>query len=232
MLAKVDTEANQENAMQLGIRSVPTVKLFIDGQPIAEFTGAQPEGEVRAFLNKYVVVGTPVEPPSLLEQAMAMADSGDTQAANLLINSELEKNPENAQAWLALAQLALAGGEYDKVGAALDKLPEQDRKKPEAVRIAGLLKFSELADPDTDFNALRQSVDSDSIDSEGRYQYAIHSLLQGSAEQALQQLLLLLQHAPDWNDGEAQKSLIAVFDVLGTDPLVSRYRRKMFNLLH
>lgn len=232
MLAKVDTEANQEIAMQLGIRSLPTVKLFIDGQPVAEFTGAQPESEVRAFLNKYVKTVEDVEPLSLLEQAMAMVDAGDTPAANSLINRELEKNPQNAQAWLALAQLALAGGEYDKVGTALDKLSEQERNKPEAARIAGLLKFSETADPDTDFNALRKSVDSDSIDSQGRYQYAIHNLLQGSSEQALQQLLLLLQRAPDWNDGEAQKSLIAVFDVLGTDPLVARYRRKMFNLLH
>ncbi len=231
-LAKVDTEANREIAMQLGIRSLPTVKLFVDGQPVAEFMGAQPESEVRAFLDRYVQAVTREEPVSLLEQAVAMVDAGDTQGANRLINSELEKNPDNTDAWLALAQLALGSGEYDKVGVALDKLPEEQRNKPEAARIAGLLKFSEVADHDVDFDALQRRIDSGSIDSAERYQFAILCLLRGSAEQALQQLLLLLQNAPDWNDGEAQKSLIAVFDVLGSDPLVSRYRRKMFNLLH
>jgi len=232
ILAKVDTEANREIATQLGIRSLPTVKLFVDGQPVAEFMGALPESEVRAFLDKHVEAVKREEPASLLEQAMAMVDAGDTQAANQLINSELEINPDNADAWLALAQLALGNGEYDKVGTALDKLPAEQRNKPEAARIAGLLKFGEIADHDVDFDALQQRIDSDAIDSEERYQFAIHCLLRGSAEQALQQLLTLLQSEPDWNDGEAKKSLIAVFDVLGTDPLVSRYRRKMFNLLH
>lgn len=232
ILAKVDTEANREIAMQLGIRSLPTVKLFMDGQPVGEFTGAQPESEVRAFLDKYIQPGDDAEPLSLLEQATAMFDAGDAQGANKLINRELEKNPENADAWLALAQLALASGEYDKVEVALGKLPTDQRKKPEATKIAGLLKFAEVAGPDIDYDTLQKNFDSGSIDSEGRYQLAIHNLMQGSAERALQQLLLLQQHAPDWSDGEAQKSLIAVFDVLGTDPLVAVYRRKMFNQLH
>ncbi len=231
ILAKVDTEAHQAIAMQLGIRSLPTVKLFINGQPVDEFMGAQPESVVREFLGKYIEAGGNSE-ASLSEQAMHLFDAGDTQGANTLINTALEQDPENNQAWLALAQLALASGEYDKVTIALDKLPADERKKPEASRIAGLLKFSELADSQIDFNTLTQQAEDGAIDTEGRYQLAIHSLLQGAAEQALQQLLLLLQQAPEWREGEARKSLIAVFDVLGTDPLVSQYRRKMFNLLH
>lgn len=231
ILAKVDTEAHQAIAMQLGIRSLPTVKLFINGQPVDEFMGAQPESVVREFLGKYIEAGGNSE-ASLSEQAMHLFDAGDTQGANTLINTALEQDPENNQAWLALAQLALASGEYDKVTIALDKLPADERKKPEASRIAGLLKFSELADSQIDFNTLAQQAEDGAIDTEGRYQLAIHSLLQGAAEQALQQLLLLLQQAPEWREGEARKSLIAVFDVLGTDPLVSQYRRKMFNLLH
>ncbi len=43
ILAKCDTDANQEIAMQLGIRSLPTVKLFVDGQPVDEFMGTKPE---------------------------------------------------------------------------------------------------------------------------------------------------------------------------------------------
>lgn len=230
ILAKCDTDANQQIAMQLGVRSLPTVKLFVNGQPVDEFMGAQPEGEVRAFLDKHIE-GGPAEQADLMSQVMELFEAGNTVGANALINAELEKHPDNTDAWLALAQLALASGELEKVNIALDKLPADVRNKPEAARIAGLAKFSEVADHDVDYLTLRHAADSGSIDSPGRFQYAIHSLLQGDAETALQQLLTLLQRDPQWNDGEARKSLIAVFDVLGSDPLVSTYRRKMASLI-
>ena len=231
ILAKCDTEANQEIAMQLGIRSLPTVKLFVNGQPVDEFMGAKPESEVRAFLDTHIEGGSGVEAVSLSEQAMALFDAGDTQGANALINTEIEKNPESADAWLALAQLAMASGEFDKVSLALEKMPAEARKQPEAARIAGMLKFSEVVDANTDINTLRQAVEDGSIDSAGRHQFAIACLMQGDAELALQQLLVLLQRDSQWNDNEARKSLIAVFDVLGDDPLVGVYRRKMASVL-
>ena len=232
ILAKCDTDANQQIAMQLGVRSLPTVKLFVNGQPVDEFMGAQPESEVRAFLDKHIDSGSVAgDAVSLAEQAMALFDAGDTAGANALINAELESNPENSDAWLALAQLALSSGELDKVNVALDKLPPDVRKQPEAARISGLARFSEVADQTVDFASLRQAVEDNSAESAGRFQFAIHSLLKGDAEIALQQLLVLLQRDPQWNDGEARKSLIAVFDVLGSDPLVSTYRRKMASLV-
>ena len=54
ILAKLDTEAHPGIAQQLGIRSLPTVKLFKDRQLVNEFMGALPESEVRAFLEANV----------------------------------------------------------------------------------------------------------------------------------------------------------------------------------
>jgi putative thioredoxin len=52
LLAKLNTEEEQEIAAQFGIRSIPTVKVFRDGQPVDEFMGALPEGAVREFLDR------------------------------------------------------------------------------------------------------------------------------------------------------------------------------------
>ena len=48
----------------------------------------------------------------------------------------------------------------------------------------------------------------------------------------MQQLLTLMQKDRQFNDDAARKTLLKVFDLLGDDPLVTQYRRKMFNLLY
>lgn len=54
LLAKVNTDQNQAISMQYGIRGIPNVKLFKNGQVVDEFVGVQPEPMVRQFLQKHV----------------------------------------------------------------------------------------------------------------------------------------------------------------------------------
>src|SRR5436305_11928688 len=51
-LAKVDTEAEPQLAQAFGVRSIPDVMAFRNGKPVAHFLGAQPESQVRAFIEK------------------------------------------------------------------------------------------------------------------------------------------------------------------------------------
>jgi len=54
ILAKVETDANPELAAQFGIRGVPTVKAFLNGQLVDEFSGALPESQVRTFIDALI----------------------------------------------------------------------------------------------------------------------------------------------------------------------------------
>ena len=49
LLAKVDTDAEPELAAQLGVRSLPSVKLLRDGAVVEEFVGVRPESVIRAM---------------------------------------------------------------------------------------------------------------------------------------------------------------------------------------
>ncbi|KPA88746.1 thioredoxin, partial [Pseudomonas asplenii] len=71
LLAKVDCDAEQDIVARFGIRSLPTVVLFKDGQPVDGFAGAQPESAVRAMLEPHVQMPPPAAADPL-EQAQAL----------------------------------------------------------------------------------------------------------------------------------------------------------------
>jgi putative thioredoxin len=79
-LVKVNSDEEQALSAQFGVRSIPYVVAFKDGRPVAQFVGAQPEGQVRAFVERLL--------PSASEQALARAEQH--LAANRLDEAERE----------------------------------------------------------------------------------------------------------------------------------------------
>ena len=100
-LAKLNTDENQEVSMQYGIRGIPAVKLFVDGQVVNEFTGALPEHSVRQWLAEAL----PSEGKKRLTQAEAALDANQPDVAELLLRAVLADEPDNTKARLLLAQV-------------------------------------------------------------------------------------------------------------------------------
>jgi len=65
-LVKVNSDENQELAAAFNVRSIPYVVAFRSGKPVAQFVGALPEGQVRAFIEKLF--------PSVHEKNLAEAE--------------------------------------------------------------------------------------------------------------------------------------------------------------
>ena len=117
LLAKLNTDENQSISMQYGIRGIPAVKAFRNGEVVDEFVGAQPEPAVRQFLQKATAGAQPrpkrqarpqpkpsKDPEERLEQARRLLQKGDGCAAQRL----LEDFPEGPQASVANQILPLA----------------------------------------------------------------------------------------------------------------------------
>ncbi|MEA2378536.1 MAG: putative thioredoxin, partial [Thermoleophilaceae bacterium] len=98
-LAKLDTDANQSTAARYGVRGLPTVKAFVNGEVVDEFTGAQPPAVVERFVDNLV--------PS---EADELVGGGDEES----LRRALEVDPNHAVARRELARQLLRRGETDE----------------------------------------------------------------------------------------------------------------------
>jgi putative thioredoxin len=106
-LAKVDTDANQQLAMAFGIRGIPAVKAFRDGQVVDEFTGALPPARVAEFFDRLV--------PS---EADRLAEADDEES----LRRALELDPRNSRAAVKLGRRLLQRGDTEDAVELLDRL--------------------------------------------------------------------------------------------------------------
>ncbi len=228
LVAKVNTEEQQELAAQFGIRSLPTVKLFRNGQPIDEFMGALPEAEIHAFLDKHI----PRESDNILAQADALMGQGAFEQAAALVEQARLQDPDNPRTLLALAHIQASRGEFDAAEHALNAMPLNEQNKPELLTLRARLGFARTLADAADLETLQQRLDRDESDSESRYQLAVRQVVAEDYAAGLENLLTLLRKDRQYGDDTARKTMVQVFELLGgSGELVSRYRAKMTSAL-
>ena len=228
ILAKINTEEEQELAAQFGIRSIPTVKLFRNGEPVDEFAGALPEAEIRKFLDKHI----PRESDGLVDQAEQLLLQGDIDNAMTLLQQAKASDPANSNIDIALAQAHAAAGNAEKALEIADQLPADIQEKPEMQVLRGLLFFEQLLKGAPSESVLRERLNRDENDSEARYLLAVHQVVNQRYEDAANTLLELMRRDRSHGDDAARKALLKLFDILGDDPLVPRYRSRMMSLIY
>jgi putative thioredoxin len=228
ILAKINTEEQQAIATQFGIRSIPTVKLFKDGQPVDEFAGALPQGEIRAFLDRHL----PRPSDNTVVQAQEKLLSGDAAGALALLEQAQGADPSNPRITVAIAQAQAASGDFDAAVASLDGLGADEQDQPDVQRLRGQLFFDRIASAGEPAPKLAQRLQQSPDDSEARYRLAANQVMQGHYDDAAENLLQLMQKDRHYGDDAARAGLLRLFDLLGDDPAATRYRARMFNLLH
>jgi len=229
VLAKVNIDEQQELAMQFGVRSVPTVKLYRHGEEVDQFMGVQPESEIRALLDRYVEK----ESDRIRASAREMAAEGRLDEAVALIEEGLAAEPANRDLKVALAQVQMQRHEYERAAELLQSLPPEARSAPEAAAMLGRLEFVKAVEEAPGEEVLEERLAEEPGDSEARYQLGARKVLAGDYEGAMEQLLELVKRDRTFGDDAGRKGLLKIFDILGGEgDLVARYRSKMFNILY
>jgi putative thioredoxin len=210
VLAKIDVDANPRLAQAAAVQGIPAVKAVVDGQLVAEFTGALPEREVRGWINQIVAAakggaapadgeeaadaGPPLDPT--IEAAYAALDANDLDGAAEQFRKRLNEAPDDPEAKSGLAQVSLAR------------------------------RLSSIDQAD-----LQRRVQAGDTGRETRLEVADLLIASGDVDNGLVGLIDLVKTSSGDEREEVRQRLLELFEVLGDHPSVVPARRALANAL-
>jgi putative thioredoxin len=242
-LAKINSDEEQQLAGAFGVRSIPTVVLMKNGQPVDGFMGALPEGKVREFLDKHVqaLVEEDEEAPELEEEA---PDAADPEALLEKLQHAVATDPANDDARFDYVKTLLATGREAEARRAFEPVASKvgvSRKLDALARWLDSVAFAKAhpnpSDEDVKIAANRR-------DFQARFDRARLLMAQQRWTAAMDELLEILMRDKAWNEELARKTYIAVLDIIEPpkpkvaegqippdDPTVATYRRRLSSVV-
>jgi putative thioredoxin len=216
------------------MQSVPTVAAFWQGQIADLFQGAQPESEVKRFVEALLkATGGSMPAADLLAEARAALDEGDAQQAGELFSALLQEEPENGAAWGGLIRALMTLGREQEAEQALAQVPEKlaDHADVAGARSALLLAREGRAARGK-LDALRARLAKEPTDNQARYDLATALNAMNERQAAADALLEIIRRDRTWNDDAARLQLLKFFEAWGSDdPATSAARRRLSSVL-
>ncbi len=233
-MVKLNIDDNPEIAQQMRIQSIPAVYAFKDGRPVDGFVGAQPESQVKQFVQR---LGGGAAGPSPIDEALAMAkeaaQGGDPATAAALYSQILQREPEHVEALGGLARALTARGEIDKARQALARVPKEGANHAEITAARAAIELAEQAQKAMgSAGKLKARLEQNADDHEARFELATALFSAGERETAIDELLALFKRDRKWDEEAARRQLVKFFEAMGpTDPLTVSARRRLSALM-
>ncbi len=231
-LVKVNIDQNQTLASQLRIQSIPTVYAFRNGQPLDGFQGAQPEGAVRAFVERLLGEEAALDAAAAIAAADQAIEAGDLQGAAEIYAAVLQEDRQNPAALAGLARCYLTSGDVVRAEQTLELVPPDKRDTGPVASVRAALELAKMAGQAGDLDKLKAAVEADPANHQTRIDYAVALAAGGKKDEAAEQLLESFRRDRKWNDEAARKQLVKLFDAWGPkDPATLDGRRRLSSLM-
>jgi putative thioredoxin len=212
-LVKVNSDQHPELSAQYRVQGIPAVKMFVEGQVAAEFTGALPEPAIRRWLAQHL----PSASRKMLQQAQQLTQADQPEAAAQLLEQVLAQEPQNAQAALALARLRLLA--QPAQAAELLRLAERDgellQTAGQLAHLAQLLQPGEPLPPGP---------------GQAPMQAGLAALAQGDFAAALETFIQVVATQRSYHEKAAEKACLGIFAYLGEAHEITKQYRRRFSM--
>ena len=228
ILAKLDCDKEQMVASQFGLRSIPTVYLFQNGQPVDGFQGPQPEEAIRALLQKVL----PREEEIKTHQAMQLMEEGKPLDALPLLKDAWALSNQNSEIGFLLAEVLITLSRSEEAEAVLAVVPLQDQDTRYQSLVSQIDLLKQAADT-PEIQQLQEQLASEPANAELAAKLALQLHQVGRNEEALDLLFSFLKSDLSAGEGQVRKMFQEILAALGTgDALATRYRRQLYSLLY
>tara|TARA_B100000902_G_scaffold368919_1_gene392681 strand:+ start:2172 stop:3053 length:882 start_codon:yes stop_codon:yes gene_type:complete len=231
-LAKVNVDENQQLAAMFRVQSIPAVKILHQGKLVQEFTGALPKDQIDELLRP-LLPDAPEPDVSPIDEATQRASMGDLDGASEIFKNILEEKPNDGDALIGLARLALQQGDIEAVHEYVNLVELGTPQHNQAHAILAQLEFGQKCHEAGGRNNCAERVSSDPSDPEGHYLLACCQAAEGQFEEALEIWLDLVTKDPGTSDEAAKKAMISVFHLLGREnKMVKDFQRRLYQALN
>ena len=236
ILAKMNIDESPEVAQQLKIQSIPAVMAFNDGQPIDGFIGVQSEKNIIEFVNKISSLKNSSTIEENISAGKKYMDENDIETATLVFSEILKIEPDNISAKSLLARCLIKSDQLDDAEKIIDSLPVDAENNQDYISARSELEIFKNAKnnpiSDKEEEELRNNIYKEPENYQLKLDLSKILMAKGENEEAINQLLTIIEVNPKWNDGEARKQLIEIFNILGNENiLVTEGRKKLSSML-
>ena len=236
ILAKMNIDESPEVAQQLKIQSIPAVMAFSDGQPVDGFIGVQSEKNISEFVNKISSLKNSSTIEENISAGKKYMNEDDIETATLVFSEILKIEPDNISAKSLLARCLIKSDQLDDAEKIINTLPVDAESNQDYISVRSELEIFKNAKnnpiSDKEEEELRNNIDKEPENYQLKLDLSKILMAKGENEEAINQLLRIIEVNPKWNDGEARKQLIEIFNILGNENiLVTEGRKKLSSML-
>ncbi len=235
-MVKINVDENQAIAQQLRVQSIPAVYAFFQGQPVDGFVGAQPESQIKAFVERLAQEAGGNQGDNPIEQALAQAEAaleeGQHGPASAIFGQILQHEADNVRALAGSIRCRLGADDVEGARELLDALTPETAKAPEIASAAAAVELAEQSMDAGEITELTRKVEQNENDHQSRFDLALALQGAGKSEAAADALLEIVRRDREWDEQAARKQLVKLFDAWGqTDPLTQDVRSRLSSIL-
>lgn len=247
-LVKIDSDQEQELSQAFGIRSIPTCVLMVNGKPADGFMGAQPESQIKAFLDKHLPANDVLEAEVTGVEISDAPDANDPQVQLEALHQAVLLAPQDEGARFDYVKLLLQMQQVEQARVAFAPVAAQAAQVRRLEALERWLKAIDCAARYPDLAAAHAALDlkiaANRRDFEARFDKAQLAMAAQHWTVAMDELLDILMRDKTWSEDLARKTYIAILELIEppkvkvadgqippVDPTVATYRRRLSSVV-
>lgn len=229
LLVNLNTDKHSQFARnELGITSVPTVKMYRNQQVVDVIHGAESESSFRNMIAKHL----PRQSDAHILNAVEQYQQSNIEYAFKKLKKLQQEDPANPRIPITLIKLMFREGRLQDMLDYIQSLPSNLRKNEEIMHIATHAQFILAAQNSTDISQIESILEASPDNVEKRFELSAHYLIADRYTDAMDQLLALIKYDRSYKDDIGVKGIVCILNIMGGDSdITKKYRKKMIDAI-